>query len=136
LRELSVEQSVLRNYRLLDSNPNLEKKRDRGAEPLANVSSSTALAHIFNILALALPPEPVQIAFQSLHTQDFELRATALEYLESALPNDLSEKLWPLIDVETAPARTSRTHDELAVALRMSQPVIEARLAALTTDKS
>ncbi|MBA3459598.1 MAG: hypothetical protein H0T46_06540 [Deltaproteobacteria bacterium] len=134
-RELSVERSVLRNYRLLDSSkPNIAK-RDHGAEPLANVSSSTALAHIFNLLALALPPEPVQIAFQSLHTNDFELRATALEYLESALPPHVTEKLWPLVEIEEAPARTARTHDELAVALRLSQPLIEAKLAALTTDK-
>jgi ATP:ADP antiporter, AAA family len=134
-KELSVERTVLKNYRLLDSDPQLAKAH--GAEPLATVSSSTALAHVFNLLALALPPEPVRIAFQSLHTQDYELRATALEYLESALPTHLSEKLWPLIDVEQAatPTRKPRKPEDLVAALRMSQPVIEAKLAALT-DKS
>lgn len=134
-KELSVERTVLKTYRLLDSEPQIAK--NHGAEPLSTVSSSTALAHIFNILALALPPEPVRIAFQSLHTQDYDLRATALEYLESALPADLSEKLWPLIDVEqtATPTRPPRRAEDLAAALRMSQPVIEAKLAALT-DKS
>jgi ATP:ADP antiporter, AAA family len=134
-KELSVERTVLKNYRLLDSDPQIAKTH--AAEPLATVSSSTALAHVFNLLALALPPEPVRIAFQSLHTQDFELRATALEYLESALPANLSAKLWPLIDVEQAatPTRKPRKPEDLVAALRMSQPVIEAKLAALT-DKS
>jgi ATP:ADP antiporter, AAA family len=131
-RELSVERNVLRNYRLLDSEPKLAMPLDHGATPLATVSTSTALAHVFNMLALALPPEPVRIAFQSLHTRDRELRATALEYLESALPPDISAKLWPLIDLEGAPERSARTQDELTVALRLSQPIIEARLAALT----
>jgi ATP:ADP antiporter, AAA family len=136
-RELSVERNVLRNYRLLDSEPNLAKPVDHGATPLATVSTSTALAHIFNVLALALPPEPVRIAFQSLHTNDQELRATALEYLESALPPDVSEKLWPLIDLEAAPARSARSQAELTIALRLSQPMIEAKIAALTqSDKS
>lgn len=137
MRELSVERSVLHNYRLLDSEPNLAKPHDHGATPLATVSTSTALAHVFNVLALALPAEPVRIAFQSLHTRDHDLRATALEYLESALPPDVGEKLWPLIDIEAVPARSVRTQDELTVALRLSQPMIEAKLAALTqTGKS
>lgn len=130
-RELSVGQSVLRNYRLLDSDAQLAKVLEQGAAPLPALSSSTALAHVFNVLAFALPAEPVRIAFQSLHTQDHDLRATALEYLESALPSAISEKLWPLIDLEAAPPRTARTNDELAVALRQSLPVIDAKLALL-----
>ncbi|HEY5946399.1 MAG TPA: hypothetical protein VIV40_12940, partial [Kofleriaceae bacterium] len=135
-RELSVERNVLRNYRLLDSEPQLAKPVDHGASPLGTVSTSTALAHVFNVLALALPPEPVRIAFQSLHTRDHELRATALEYLESALPPDVAEKLWPLIDLEAAPTRSARTQDELTTALRMSQPMIAAKLAALGHTES
>ncbi len=131
-RELSVGQSVLRNYRLLDTDANLAKVLAQGAVPHAALSSSTALAHIFNVLAFALPPEPVRIAFQSLHTQDLDLRATALEYLETALPPEISEKLWPLIDVDATPPRSARTHDELAVALRQSLPMIDAKLSALT----
>jgi ATP:ADP antiporter, AAA family len=131
-RELSVERAVLKSYRLLDSDPNV--KSDRGAAPIANVSSSAALAHVFNMLALVLPHEPVRIAFQSLQTGDHELRATALEYLESALPPTLGEKLWPIIDVQAVP-RSKRSAAELSMALRVSQPLIEAKLAALRGDK-
>jgi ATP:ADP antiporter, AAA family len=134
-RELSVERTVLRSYRLLDSDPAVATPLDHGAAPIANVSSSAALAHVFNVLALALPHDPVRIAYQSLHTGDHDLRATALEYLESALPPELSEKLWPVIDVQSAP-RSTRSPDELSVALRMSQPMIEAKLAARQSEKS
>ena len=133
-RELSVERNVLHNYRLLDSEPKLNVALDHGATPLTTVSTSTALAHVFNVLALALPAEPVRIAFQSLHTRDHELRATALEYLESALPPEIADKLWPLIDLEAAPVRSARTQAELTIALRLSQPMIEAKLAELTHD--
>jgi hypothetical protein len=124
-RELSVERTVLHSYRLLDSAPGLGEPPDRNAKVIANGASAMALAHIFNMLALELPPDPVRIAFQSLHATDRELRATALEYLESALPPHLGEKLWPLIDVQVRPPLSSRTPEELAVALRMSQPLIE-----------
>jgi AAA family ATP:ADP antiporter len=124
-RELSVERTVLHSYRLLDATPNLGEHPDRSAEGIANDASAMALAHICNMFALALPPDPVRIAFQSLHATDRELRATALEYLESALPPHLVEKLWPLIDVQVRPPSSSRTREELAVALRMSQPLIE-----------
>jgi hypothetical protein len=110
-RELSVEPTVLRSYRLLDGG------RDR------DDTASAALVHIFNLLGLVLPTEPVRIALQSLHASDRELRATALEYLESALPPPLADKLWPLLD-EARPTRSARTREELAVALRMSQPQI------------
>ena len=118
-RELSVEQTVLRSYRLLDTD-----RDNPDADVLANAATSTALTHIFNLLGLALPPEPVRIALQSLHASDRELRATALEYLESALPPQLAEKLSPLLDVQLRPSRSSRTREELAVALRMSRPQI------------
>ena len=118
-RELSVEQTVLRSYRLLDSD-----RENPNADVLANAATSTALTHIFNLLGLALPPEPVRIALQSLHASDRELRATALEYLETALPPQLAEKLSPLLDVQLRPSRSSRTREELAVALRMSRPQI------------
>ncbi|MDQ3341469.1 MAG: hypothetical protein M4D80_40455 [Myxococcota bacterium] len=119
-RELSVERTVLRSYRLLDAMPNA----GLDAEGAVNEALAAAIAHVFNLLALVLPAEPVRIAYQSLHTTDRELRATALEYLESALPPHVGEKLWPLIDVHVRPPRSARTHEELAIALRMSMPVI------------
>ena len=44
-----------------------------------------SLAHVFTLLSLVLPTEPLQIAFRGLHTDDQNLQGTALEYLEGML---------------------------------------------------
>lgn len=55
------------------------------------------LAHVFTLLSLVLPSEPLHIAYRGLHTDDRALRGTALEYLESVLPPDVRDVLWPLL---------------------------------------
>ena len=98
---------------LLDSELRLD------GEPRAAVE----LEHVFTVLGLALPAEPLRIALRALHTHDETLRGTALEYLESILPPDVRAQLWPLLDGagDAAPlaARTrARSHDELLGELR------------------
>ena len=56
------------------------------------------MAHVFTLLSIVLPPEPLRIAYRGLHTNDTALRGTALEYLESVLPADVREALWPFIE--------------------------------------
>ena len=55
------------------------------------------LAHVFTLLSIVMPSEPLHIAYRGLHTDDRALRGTALEYLESVLPPDVRDVLWPLI---------------------------------------
>ncbi len=73
---------------------------------------------MFELLGLVFPVQPLQIALQSLYTEDRSLHATALEYLESFLPTDIREPLWPLVEGRSA----------VAEALRMSQPLIAEKL--------
>jgi hypothetical protein len=40
------------------------------------------LEHVFRLLSLSLPREPLHVAFQALHTENTYLRGTALEYLD------------------------------------------------------
>jgi ATP:ADP antiporter, AAA family len=138
-RELSVESQVLRSYRLLDSDfpfvDGVKVAVDKALHRIVDRTSSTAVAHVFNLLGLALPPEPIRIAFQGLHTEDRELRATALEYLESALPPEIWGRLRPLIDAErerekAEAAKPKRTREELVAALTLSQPAIQEKLRA------
>ena len=71
-------------------------------------STDMRLAHVFRLLSLCLPREPLHVAFQALHTDDAYLRGTALEYLDSVLPNGVREPLWQLLEgpaVATLPAR-------------------------------
>jgi hypothetical protein len=60
-----------------------------------------ALAHVFRVLGLVLPAEPLRIALRAAKTDDPELRGMALEYLESILPPDVRAQLWPLLDATT-----------------------------------
>lgn len=59
--------------------------------------------HVFNLLALALEREPVRIAARAFGTDDAYLRGTALEYLETVLPERLFSALQPLVAAPGSP---------------------------------
>ena len=89
-----------------------------------------SLAHVFTLLALVLPREPLQIAFRSLQTDDQHLHGTALEYLDGILPPAIRERLWPFL--EAAPARRStRPRDEVMAELLRSHRSITLNLEEL-----
>ncbi len=79
--------------RLLDDGGYRESPLDEFVRDRAGQS----LAHVFTLLSLILPSQPLQIAFRSLHSQNSRLRGTALEYLEGVLPTELRERLWPFL---------------------------------------
>ena len=60
--------------------------------------SDVSLAHVFRVLGLVLPAEPLRVALHAVQTDDTSLRGMALEYLESILPPDVRAQLWPLIE--------------------------------------
>ena len=60
--------------------------------------SGGALEHVFTVLGLVFPAEPLRVALQAVQTDDSKLRETALEYLTSVLPADVRVQLWTLID--------------------------------------
>jgi len=79
------------------------------------------LAHVFRVLGFALPAEPLRVALRAVRTDDAELRAMALEYLESILPADLRAQLWPLLEDQGAPApprATRRALDDILADLQ------------------
>ncbi|MCC7415608.1 MAG: hypothetical protein IT176_00595 [Acidobacteria bacterium] len=55
------------------------------------------LAHVFTLLSLVLPREPLQIAFRGLQSRDRRLRGTALEYLDGVLPPAVRRRLRPAL---------------------------------------
>jgi AAA family ATP:ADP antiporter len=125
LRELAVGRPVWESRRLLDGvtgdSPLDEFVRDRSDE---------SLAHVFTLLSLVLPREPLQIAFRSLHSADEHLRGTALEYLEGVLPSAIRQRLWPF--VVRRPSRVPvQSYDEvMGNLLRSSHSVTLHGLAA------
>jgi ATP/ADP translocase len=67
-----------------------------------------AREHLFNLLALALEREPVQIAARAFATEDAYVRGTALEYLATVLPGPLFSAFQPLLTTATAPVAVRR----------------------------
>ncbi len=55
------------------------------------------LEHVFTILGLHLDREPLRMAYRALHHPDIRHRGTGLEYLQTVLPRDIREAVWPLV---------------------------------------
>jgi ATP:ADP antiporter, AAA family len=84
-----------------------------------------SLSHVFTLLSLVLPRQPLQLAFRSLHTEDQYLQGTALEYLESVLPPPIRQPLWPYLEDRRPARRPARPVDEiLADLLRSNQSIV------------
>lgn len=94
LRELSVETERLRSYRLLDP----ATFDPSGVRPAPASPAATVVAHVFDLLAIPLAVDAVRVSHESLLGSDARLRGTALEYLESALPDEVCRKLFPFLD--------------------------------------
>lgn len=123
LREVAVGRPVWESRRVLD-----------GVEPAEAVSfvdglvrdrAGQSLAHVFTLLSLVLPREPLLIAFRGLQTGDQNLRGTSLEYLEGVLPAPVRDRLWPFLEDHRQPSRAARPSDEiLADLLRSNQSIM------------
>jgi ATP/ADP translocase len=104
-------------------------------DQLLRERAGRSLNHVFTLLSLVLPREPLRIAYRGLHASDPILRGTALEYLESVLPQAVRGVLWPHLDTERAlPGAAPRPAPERDLALRKlldSSQSIELSLEAL-----
>jgi len=73
----------------------------------------------------AVTREPLRIAFRSLNMDDPYLQGTALEYLESVLPQQIRQPLWPYLEDRRPVNRPARPHDEvLADLLRSNKSIL------------
>jgi hypothetical protein len=68
--------------------------------------------HVFSVLALVLDRGSIRIAFEALHQEDARLRGTALEYLETVLPDEIRDAVWPFLG-EARPMRLARSANEI-----------------------
>jgi hypothetical protein len=91
LQELSVDRDVWYSRHIID--PSSEQD-----------TSSVSLEHVFRLLSLFLPREPLKVAYRGLHSGDDHLTGTALEYLETVLPLRIREPIRPLLQ-RIEPAR-------------------------------
>ena len=74
-------------------------------------ASPRGLEHVFGLLSLGVPGEPLAVALRAWRTDDRSLRGTALEYLQNVLPAAVWGSLGPWLG--SRPAATGRTLDEV-----------------------
>ncbi len=92
LKEVEVGRPFWEGQRLLEDYPS-----EAPLDMFLKERAARSLAHVFALLSLVIPREPLQIAFRSLHVEDHHLRGTALEYLEGVLPGPIRQALWPFL---------------------------------------
>jgi ATP:ADP antiporter, AAA family len=126
LREVAVGRPVWESHRLLDGME--EPEEPSFVDQFIKDRTSQGLAHVFTLLSLVQPAEPLQIAYRGLLTGDENLRGTALEYLEGTLPPAIRARLWPFLEDRRAPNRTARPRDEILRDLLRSHPSIQLKL--------
>ena len=129
-REVAASRSVWEGRRLLDDMASLDEEGTR-LDALVSARASRSLAHVFTLLALVLPPEPLRVAFAGLHATDQALRGTALEYLDAVLPPEIRERLWPFLEDERRRRPPARPRDEIVADLLRSNASIARNLDAL-----
>jgi hypothetical protein len=93
---------------------------------LTEIESDLGLSHVFRVLGLVLPAEPLRVALHAVQAEDTSLRGMALEYLESILPPDVRAQLWPLLD-ETSVADVQAVVSQSDPELRSTQLMEELR---------
>jgi AAA family ATP:ADP antiporter len=127
-KEVEVNREVWEKRRLLDDADEADGRSF--VDELVRERASRSLAHVFTLLALALPSEPLRIAFRGLHTDDQGLRGTALEYLESVLPPEIRDRLWWVL-ADGRPPAYARPQGETLTNLLRSHQSIRLNLEAL-----
>jgi ATP:ADP antiporter, AAA family len=88
--------------------------------------------YVFTLLALVLDRESLRLAFKALHEKDNHRRGTALEYLETVLPDDIRDAVWPFLG-EARPMRAARPATEILEDLRRVSNATPQNLPASVT---
>jgi hypothetical protein len=130
LREVEVGAGVWEGRRLLDQHD--DESWSPVMDDVIRERASRSLEHVFTLLALVLPRQPLRIAFRGLYASDSLLRGTALEYLETALPPEIRKPLWPhLEDNRPRRPRPAGSVDEALARLIQSNASIVIHLEEL-----
>lgn len=109
-KELSVSRPIWEGRKLLDT----RDASDSGFTFLDDVlrdRANQSLEHVFSLLSLVLPREPLKVAFRALHSDDRQLSGLGFEYLASTLPEALFKQLTQLL--ESTPVTRQRTQQEI-----------------------
>jgi len=87
--------------------------------------AAKSISHIFTLLGLVLPPQPVRLAFRALRAEDGKLHGVALEYLDSVLPRALREQLAAYFEGTLAAPKGVRKDEALAKLLESNPSIMQ-----------
>jgi hypothetical protein len=104
-RELSVSKTVWRSWRVLDHRDTSDPYSF--LDEILRERADQRLEHVFSLLAVVLPREPLMAAFRGLHQEDRSFRGLALEYLETLLPQSIRDRLWVILEESPETRRTA-----------------------------
>jgi hypothetical protein len=125
-KEVAVGRPVWEGRHLLDRLDDGES--ETFVDEFVRARANQSLAHVFTVLSLVLPAEPLQIALRGLHADDQHLRGTALEYLESILPPMVRDPLWPFLEDHRPAGRTDKPREDILADLLRSNHSIMLNL--------
>jgi hypothetical protein len=128
-REVRVSRGVWEGHRLLDRFD--ESANNPFLDDVLKGRANQSLMHVFTLLSLVLPTEPLRIAFRGLHTTDPNLRGTSLEYLEGVLPPAIHRGLRPLLEGRSAASHATRPQADILADLLRSHESITLNLEEL-----
>jgi HEAT repeat protein len=131
-REAGVNRQVWESQRLLDD---LCRDESPFYDEVLRARSSRSLEHVFNMLSVVFPPQPLRIAYRGLYSEDRTLRGTALEYLEHILPGRVRDHLWPFLDDDRVARDGSRGLQQVVDDLVRSHESIQMHLDKLRGSK-
>jgi ATP:ADP antiporter, AAA family len=131
--ELSVSKTIREGRRLIDQEDNDDQYGFR--DEILRHRADKTLEHIFSLLALELPAEPLKVAYRAMHSSDRMLRGLALEYLESNLSGAIVNQLAALVE-PVRPAAPPRPRQQVLDELMASQQNILLSLGAQPADSS
>jgi hypothetical protein len=97
-RELSLQKPVWQGRRLVDGRD--ARDGDWFFDEQLLDRADRNLEHLFTLLSLVLPRDGIRIAFRALHTDDRQLKGTALEYLETAAPPNTRRLLLQVLEAD------------------------------------
>ncbi|MEO8593624.1 MAG: hypothetical protein ABI759_09895 [Candidatus Solibacter sp.] len=96
-REVSSSRALWDGRKLLD-NPESGDSQYWFLDEVLRDRADKSLEHVFSLLAILLPPEPLKVAFRALHSQDRLLHGLALEFLENHLSEEVVHALGNLVE--------------------------------------
>lgn len=90
---------------------------------------------VFLLIGIGDDPETVDLCWRAVHSDDRQIKGTAVEYLENLVPADIWQLLLPQLDLESAAESGSKGSGEKAAAT-LHSAADKLKDVKITTDRT